>query len=228
MEEVVCSQCQKTPDLCVCSAVKPRKTQIHTLILRHPQDPDQELGTGLLTHLALENSTLRTGLSWPNLRAARYGKGEGGAILDPKRWAVLYLGSGIKGNRPDGAAIIAVDRNGKVLEGTNPMTESWQGLVVIDGTWSQAKTLWWRNPWIIKLRRLILAPREKSLYGKYRREPRKECLSTIESAGLALSALEKDPKIASDLKALLGELVGKFETRAQIKNQAKKKPSGPN
>ena len=31
-----------------------------------------------------------------------------------------------------------------------------KGIIVLDGTWSQAKALWWRNPWLLKLRRAIL------------------------------------------------------------------------
>jgi DTW domain-containing protein YfiP len=52
---------------------------------------------------------------------------------------------------------------------------------------------------VLKGRRLALNPRAASLYGKLRREPRREALSTIEAAALALSRLEKKPEIESVL-----------------------------
>src|SRR5687768_12755761 len=86
-----CPKCQKPQDLCVCELVKPLQTRLHVLILQHPQEPDKDLGTARLTHLSLPNSTLKIGLSWPNLKAAL------GRDSQPYRWAVLYLGSGVQG-----------------------------------------------------------------------------------------------------------------------------------
>jgi DTW domain-containing protein YfiP len=64
-----------------------------------------------------------------------------------------------------------------------------EGLIVLDGTWSQAKTLWWRNPWLLKLARVSLVPREPSMYGKLRKEPRREWVSTLEAVADVLPAL---------------------------------------
>jgi DTW domain-containing protein YfiP len=77
-----------------------------------------------------------------------------------------------------------VDRKGNAV--------SWdglKGLVVLDGNWKQSKTLWWRNPWLLKLKRIVLNPSEPSLYGNIRKEPRSGLLSTIEATALALEAL---------------------------------------
>ena len=74
-----------------------------------------------------------------------------------------------------------------------------EGVVVLDGTWSQAKALWWRNPWVLKAQRVVLNPKRASLYGVLRREPRREGLSTIEAVGLLLSRLEDRPEIETRL-----------------------------
>ena len=74
-------------------------------------------------------------------------------------------------------------------------------MVLLDGTWSQAKALWWRNPWMLKCQRVILNPSQPSRYGRLRREPRKDGLSTIEAAATILSGLEKRPDIAETLNA---------------------------
>ena len=50
-----------------------------------------------------------------------------------------------------------------------------EGIVLLDGSWSEAKTLWWRNPWLLRLRRLVLDPRHRSRFGRVRREPRRCC-----------------------------------------------------
>ncbi|MBL8994133.1 MAG: DTW domain-containing protein, partial [Spirochaetia bacterium] len=77
-------------------------------------------------------------------------------------------------------------------------------------TWSQAKTLWWRNPWLLKLKRAVLLPREGSMYGKLRREPRKECLSTIESIASALDAVGEEKEIGSELRSTFRKLLQKY------------------
>jgi DTW domain-containing protein len=167
------------------------KTKLHVLILQHPQEPDKELGTARIAHQALENSTLRIGLSWPNLSKAL------GRPAIHGNWGVLYLGgkaesAKLKQSSSDLAAL--------------PL----EGIVVLDGTWAQAKTMWWRNPWLLKLKRIALNPVRRSLYGSLRREPRRECLSTIESIAEALDALGEDPLVGENLRARFAELLRSF------------------
>ena len=71
----------------------------------------------------------------------------------------------------------------------------------LDGNWSQAKALWWRNAWMLKCRRVILGPRQPSRYGRLRREPRRDSLSTIEAAAMLVSRLENRPEIEATLTA---------------------------
>lgn len=159
--------------------------------MQHPQEPDKELGTARLAHRALANSTLRVGLSWPNL-----GKALGRPAVHGN-WGVLYLGGKAESAK---AKQTAADLGALKLE----------GIVVLDGTWAQAKTLWWRNPWLLKLQRIALNPARRSLYGSLRREPRRECLSTIESIAEALDALGESPQIGEALRAQFAELLRRF------------------
>jgi DTW domain-containing protein YfiP len=85
-----------------------------------------------------------------------------------------------------------------------------EGVVLFDGTWSQAKTLWWRNPWVLKGQRVALNPHKTSLYGKLRREPRREGLSTIEAAGLILAGVEGRPEIETTLRDALGRMLDRY------------------
>ena len=153
--DILCESCQKALELCVCAEIVPQSTNLHVLILQHPQEPDHEIGSARLTHLALPNSTLKIGLSWRNL-AAVLGKKE----VNSARWAVLYLGSGVKDSCVPKSRLQFVSQKGNPVDTPDQL----EGLVVLDGTWSQAKSLWWRNAWLLKLRRVILTPQQKSLY----------------------------------------------------------------
>ncbi len=65
-------------------------------------------------------------------------------------------------------------------------------LVVIDGTWSQAKTLVRDNPRLRALPRYTFQPAAPSEY-RIRREPNATYVSTIEALVFVLGALERDP-----------------------------------
>jgi DTW domain-containing protein len=86
------------------------------------------------------------------------------------------------------------------------------GIIVLDGSWSQAKTMWWRNPWVLKCRRLALNPKQPSRYGKLRREPRREGLSTLEAAALALARLGRQPEIETTLGLSFARLLSAYRT----------------
>lgn len=172
------------------------------MILQHPQEPDKLLGSAKITNLALSNSTLKIGLSWPNLTKAL------GRPTEHAKWGVLFLGGKAKaptlgpGQKPPRLQILS--KNGQLFE---PEETPLEGIVLIDGTWAQAKTMWWRNPWMIKLKRLVLSPQHRSLYGDLRREPRRECLSTIEAAAETLEAFGENPDISTALRTHFKQLL---------------------
>jgi DTW domain-containing protein YfiP len=184
-----CATCLKPQHLCVCEAVEPIDNRVFVLILEHPQEKRETLGTAQLTHLQLKNSMVRVGLSWSNLKRIL------GREVDYKRWAVLYLGTAKQGEAAPREEIAVVDKAGKPVPGGPEILEGLEGIILLDGTWAQAKTLWWRNPWLLKCRRIILHPRFRSLYGEARREPRRESVSTLEAAAFLLSRLEGDQTV---------------------------------
>jgi DTW domain-containing protein YfiP len=184
----------------------PLPTKLHVLILQHPQEPDKELGSARIASQALSNSTLRIGLSWPNLSKAL------GRPAIHGNWGVLYLG----GKAESRAAI-----EKKVSAVSALSTLPLEGIVALDGTWAQAKTMWWRNPWLLKLKRIALNPKRRSLYGNLRREPRRECLSTIESIAEALEALGENPAVGEALRGHFVELLRKFRPPRDPASSAK-------
>ena len=94
-------------------------------------------------------------------------------------------------------------RNGEPIGDPRAVLSGLRGIVILDGTWSQAKTLWWRNPWLLKLHRIVLDPPHPARLGRLRREPRREALSTVEAAALALRHIEAGPQAADALVAAL-------------------------
>jgi DTW domain-containing protein YfiP len=65
---------------------------------------------------------------------------------------------------------------------------------------------------VLKGQRVVLNPRQPSLYGKLRREPRREGLSTIEATGLILSRLEGRPEIETALRDAFAAMLGTHRT----------------
>jgi DTW domain-containing protein YfiP len=200
-----CPHCHKPLPLCVCDSITPIENRIQLLILQHPQEQDRALGTARLTALHFKHAVLRIGLSWPSLSKAL-----GRPVADPSRWAVLYLGSAKVADLETDRDIVAIDRKGQLEDNQRAILKDIEGIVLLDGTWSQAKALWWRNAWMLKCQRVILGPSRPSRYGKLRREPRRDGLSTIEAAAMMLSSLEKRPDIGETLHASFERMLTKY------------------
>jgi DTW domain-containing protein len=123
---------------------------------------------------------------------------------------VLYLGSANVADLDTDAEIVAINRKGEIEQGQRSILGSIEGIVLLDGTWSQAKALWWRNAWMLKCQRVILGPKQPSRYGQLRKEPRRDGLSTIEAAGMLLGALERRPDITATLDASFGRMLARY------------------
>ena len=207
-QNVECPHCLKPRALCVCEGITRIDNKVSLLILQHPQEQDRELGTARLTALHFMDALLKIGLSWPSLTKIL------GRPIDPQRWAILYLGS-VKAAAvlPD-RDIVVLNKKGDAVDHQDSALREIEGIILLDGTWSQAKALWWRNAWMLKCKRVVLGPKRPSRYGKLRREPRNDGLSTIEAAAMLLARLEHKPEIETALHASFERLLARYgETR---------------
>lgn len=203
-----CPKCHKSAQVCVCERIVPQATRVRVLILQHPREQDVELGSARLAALCLERATLAIGLSWASLSHAL------GETANPKEWVVIYPRNLPKAARdtPPGAPYLP---DGK------PLTRrKVRGIVVIDGTWAQAKALWWRNPWLLKLGRMQLTSRDPSIYGSLRKEPRREYLSTLEAIADALIDLGEPDAVRTELRRV-------FRTMVQRARDARRSAARP-
>ena len=179
--------------------------QVAVIVLQHPREPDVALGSAALLVRALSNARLKVGLSWRSFKTVA------GENATPSEWGVLYLGP--KGAALKGAVNLFSTKNEPI-----PSTIPLKGIVVLDGTWSQAKALWWRNAWLLKLKRIVLKPERPSRYGNLRKEPRREALSTIESAALALSELDpRGAEIKVHLEGAFSQMLEEFARRRKAR-----------
>jgi DTW domain-containing protein len=214
-----CPHCHKPLPLCICDSITPIASKVSLLILQHPQEQDRALGTARLTALHFANAVLKIGLSWPSLSKAL-----GRPVHDPSRWAVLYLGSAKVADLETDRDIVAINRKGEIEENQRAILKDIEGIVLLDGTWSQAKALWWRNAWMLKCQRVILGPAQPSRYGKLRREPRRDGLSTIEAAAMLLGSLERRPDIAETLYGSFERMLAKYREAQSVLPELAPKP----
>jgi DTW domain-containing protein len=214
-----CPHCGKPQPLCICDSVTPIENKTSLLILQHPQEQDRALGTARLTALHFRDAVVKIGLSWPSLSKAL-----GRPVADPSRWAVLYLGSAKVADLDTDSEIVAINRKGEAEDHQRAILKEIEGIVLLDGTWSQAKALWWRNAWMLKCQRVILGPGRPSRYGQLRREPRRDGLSTIEAAAMLLGSLEKRPDIAATLNDSFERMLARYREAQSLLPELAPKP----
>ncbi|HEV2675965.1 MAG TPA: tRNA-uridine aminocarboxypropyltransferase [Aliidongia sp.] len=208
----ICPRCLKAAPLCVCADIEAIANRVSVLILQHPQEQDRDLGTARLAARHFQNVTFKVGLSWPNLAKAL-----GRPVADPKRWGVLYLGPATLPPEARERELVVLDRKGGLDLAQDDVLASLDGVVLLDGTWSQAKALWWRNAWLLKLRRIVLEPKAPSRYGKLRKEPRRESISTLEATAILMSRLERRPDLQT-------RMIASFDALLQRYRDSRRKP----
>ena len=207
MDAATCETCRRPTVACVCDRIVVLPTERRVLVLQHPQEKDAILGSAQILVAALPKAKLVIGLSWRNLAHAL---GEEG--VDAKRWAVVFPDRESAGGE-------VVGRGGAPIE-----PSALEGIVVLDGTWSKAKTLWWRNPWLSKLNRLTIKPAQPSIYGSLRAEPRRDYVSTLEAAGAALTLCGEDPAVEAGLSRIFRTMVQRVRDAKIIPKPARRTP----
>ncbi len=208
VSDTFCATCRRPCAACVCDRTVAYPTDRRIVILQHPQEQDALLGTAQLLVASLPKAKLIIGLSWRSLAHAL-----GEEAVDVRRWAVLFPDREAPSEQVTGRKGVAVD----------PL--SLEGIVVLDGTWSKAKTLWWRNAWLLKLNRMSLKPAKPSIYGKLRAEPSREYVSTLESVAAALTLCGESAEIESGLTRVFRTLVQRVRD-ANLPTEALRLPRG--
>ncbi len=161
LPRVVCERCRRPEGVCYCRFVTPLATRTRVVILQHPRERDVPINTARIASLCLPEAELHVGTRWDR----PFGDADRPAAL-------LYPG-------PE-----AIDIEESPPPG--PIT-----LVVVDGTWWQARKLVRSNPELARLPRYAFRPPKPSDY-RIRKEPQEDYVSTIEALVHMLGVLEGD------------------------------------
>jgi len=198
----VCDRCRRPLTVCYCAQLTELPTQTRIVILQHPRERDKAIGTARMASLCLPGSELLVGVRWdshPGLQRA--------LSDDARPAALLFPGPGAKD--------ILTERPEK------PIT-----LVVVDGTWSQAKNLVRDNPILKSLPRYAFTAPEPSEY-RIRKEPGIELVSTIEALMYVLGVLEGQPaRFRSLLEPFRAMVDAQLRCQAQRPSRRYRQPRG--
>lgn len=151
--------------MCWCSAVTQVPSQTRVVFIQHPREAKVPISTCRMAHLSLPNSELHVGLS---------------AVGNPSLEALCA--------KP-GVAVLFPSESATDVDALTTPPET---LVVVDGTWSNAKKVVEKCPLLSRLPRLKFFPEQPGNY-RIRKEPEAHCLATIEATAFVLGRLEKAP-----------------------------------
>ena len=196
----MCARCERPVSVCYCAALTSIERQSHIVILQHPREKGMPIGTARMAHLCLPQSSLHVGVRWDDSDVLRR------ACSDPERPPILlYPG-------PDARDILEDPPEAPVT------------LIVVDGTWSHARTIVRDNPELADVPRYAFNAPEPSNY-RIRREPREEYVSTIEALMHVLGAIEGDPERFSALMKPMNAMVdAQIRAHADNWNPRRTKP----
>ena len=180
----MCARCGRPSLVCYCAHLTSIATTTRVVLLQHPREEDMAIGTARMASLCLPNSELHVGVDFRTSPALAH------ALSDPARPAALLYPS-------DGAVDVLADPP------RGPIT-----LVVVDGTWWQARKLVRVNPVLAALPRYAFRAPTPSEY-RIRREPDEAYVSTIEALVHVLGVLEGDPEKLRGLLAPFRAMIDK-------------------
>ncbi|MBL9127591.1 MAG: DTW domain-containing protein, partial [Verrucomicrobiales bacterium] len=175
----LCERCRRPRTACWCAELEPIDTATRVVFLQHPREARVAIGTARIAHLGLSRSELHPGIDFS-------GHPRIAELVARPGTALLYPGEG---------AVAPGD-----LERV-PET-----LLVIDGTWPQARRILAANPGLRSLPRIGFVPRRPGNY-RIRREPAAHCLATVEAVVEVLATFDGNPSRFEQLSRAFERMV---------------------
>ena len=175
-----CLGCFRPAAYCYCDLIPEIENQTELLIIQHARERDHPFNTARMVRMAFNKSRLLCGTN-QSLSKIEFGLRPGAGLLYPSPSA-------------------------PTLSELPPHSRP-QQLVIVDGTWAQAKTMIRDLPQLQELACYKIAPTQPGQY-RIRLEPTDTSLSTVEAAVAAIGEVE--PNING-----LKELIGAFDQMVQ-------------
>ena len=176
-----CGRCSRPQKVCLCPylPVRPLQISTHLYIIQHPAEESRVLRTVPLLAACLppDRCTVKIGRRFSEERDV-----ELATVCRDSGTLILYPGAE------------ATNLEEFILD--SPVYPS--TIILIDGTWSQAKDIFYKNS-LFRLPKQVQL--KTSVCSQYviRMQPTNRCLSTLECAAVALSILEKNNCIQETL-----------------------------
>ena len=160
-----CLTCLQPVFTCYCAHVRRFDAQIKFVILIHRLEVRRRIATGRLSHLCLHDSNLIMGYDYSQNLALN-------SLLEDPQYHPVILYPGRASTNISGAD----DDECRALfpQGKKPL------IVVIDGTWNTAKKMLRRSRNLHGIKQICFTPSQPSNF-RVRRQPRPECVSTVEA-----------------------------------------------
>ena len=157
-----CYRCFRKADSCLCKYVQAVQSGMKFVFLMHTKEAKrQKTGTGHLSHITLTGSELIVGVDFTHNARVN-------AMIENPAYCPLVLYPGTDAYTAGSPQLKAA------LATKTPL------VFVIDGTWFCAKKIMDKSLNLRRLPRLSFNGSYRSMY-TFKREPRPECVSTIES-----------------------------------------------
>jgi len=196
----VCPRCSRPTPACICSALpsEPLETATRVLVLQHPAEAKRQIASVPLISMCMKSVLVTKGVSFSG-------------DIEPLQQAVQ------SGFEPlllfPSADAVALDS----VNASTLATGSKKLLVLIDGTWTQARHMVRHSPELLgRCTPIKFDQRIDSIFNALRREPEPYCMSTVEACARALRFLE--PSAAAQAAARHMDASLKLLVQGQIAN----------
>ncbi|XP_003788944.1 DTW domain-containing protein 2 [Otolemur garnettii] len=176
-----CSRCSRPQKVCLCPYLPahPLNISTHLYIIQHPAEENKVLRTVPLLAACLPQDRCKVKIG---RRFSEERDPELSTVCRNSGTLILYPGA-------DAANLEEFILDSPVYPST---------IIIIDGTWSQAKDIFCKNS-LFRLPKQVQLKTSVSSQYIIRMQPANRCLSTLECAAAALSILEKDSSIQETL-----------------------------
>lgn len=175
-----CWRCRRARILCLCRHVRVVENRVEVLFLQHPNERRMPVNTARLALLSLSRARLIEGVSFQD---------------HPEVHALLTRG--------DKVGLLFPSASARELRDA---PEDLETLVILDGTWREARKMIHLSPVLRELPHYAFVPEKPSNY-RIRKEPEEGFISTIEAVVQALRTLERTPERYGELLDLFDRMV---------------------
>lgn len=174
-----CYRCLRAQSVCICDQIAVIRNRTGVIVIQHHRERMHPIGTARIARLGLQKSK----------------------IVVAERHRQLAVDFELLPN----IGLLYPSHRAHSIETLKPVDFP-DHLIVLDGTWCQAKCLYESNTFLHNLPHLVINPASPSRY-RIRRQPRAGYLSTIESLVQALSIIEPETPGLRGLIATFDRLV---------------------